>query len=370
MDLTPAEVVSLFGAHSIGRVERVGNAICNYMSNAFFCPSMCPKISESKGLRFAQGWVFDDSPELLDNRYFENMFDTATGAPHDPYENLPHCAALGMTGRTGTAVPGAQNGAFWEGGQYAANAAATGERDQGILRFGVMGLGCVPQAWSPVVDENMTRPCVAGYELTWNQRSQCHEDGCVHRCITDNHCSHVWNDASEGCRSCKLECSDFWKKYASKQSAPFSMAHVTRPGSRSSGDWQSWAYNLRHAVNPTHPSKVEQLVRYRWCKFFGEIEGRPTFGQANSWANTQEPGDNSNADRPGAHLMDTPGPISKRSRGAWYGGPGLVQNMEQFALLHGNPTPIYNLPVDFALLGADGTLEFVKQFGGKKTKWP
>lgn len=62
-------------------------------------------------------------------------------------------------------------------------------------------------------------------------------------------------------------------------------------------------------------------------------------------------------------MMDTPGPVSKRSQEAWYGGPGLVQNMEQIALLHGNPTPIFNMPVDWSLLGESRSKDWVKTFG-------
>lgn len=62
-------------------------------------------------------------------------------------------------------------------------------------------------------------------------------------------------------------------------------------------------------------------------------------------------------------MMDTPGPVSKRSQEAWYGGPGLVQNMEQIALLHGNPTPIFNMPVDWSLLGERRSKDWVKIFG-------
>merc|ERR1719222_261738 len=38
-------------------------------------------------------------------------------------------------------------------------------------------------------------------------------------------------------------------------------------------------------------------------------------------------------------------------------------NMEQFAFLHGNPTPIFNLPVDWTLLGSDRTKQWVQNFG-------
>jgi len=40
-----------------------------------------------------------------------------------------------------------------------------------------------------------------------------------------------------------------------------------------------------------------------------------------------------------------------------------VKNMEQFAFLHGNPSPIFNLPVDFSLLGEERTKKWVRTFG-------
>ena len=61
------------------------------------------------------------------------------------FEALPHCAALGMTNEKGLAILGGA------------------EKDLGIVRFGVMGLGCVPQEWAPVVDPTEARPCVARY---------------------------------------------------------------------------------------------------------------------------------------------------------------------------------------------------------------
>merc|ERR1711971_421456 len=157
-----------------------------------------------------------------------------------------------------------KHGAFWKHRQHEGD----GEKDQGTVRFGVMGQGCVPQAWSPVVDPNVTRPCVAGYQVTWKEQSQCTQDNCVYKCITNRNCTHVWDDYSERCRNCKLACSDFWSQYASKQSPPFDSHKTTSAGSRSSGDWNAWAYNLRHAVTKGHSAEVAQLRQYRWCKYF------------------------------------------------------------------------------------------------------
>eukprot|EP00931_Biecheleriopsis_adriatica_P074504 TRINITY_DN48542_c0_g1_i1.p1 TRINITY_DN48542_c0_g1~~TRINITY_DN48542_c0_g1_i1.p1 ORF type:complete len:1115 (+),score=145.76 TRINITY_DN48542_c0_g1_i1:118-3345(+) len=171
MGLTDAEAVSLFGAHSVGRVERAGNAPCNYMANIFYCPSMCPL--DNGGMKYANGFVFDDSPDILDNRYFANIMD-------EDFAALPHCVALGATGGGGSAVPG-----HWDRMPDWSWTGLNGERNQGTVRFGVMGLGCGPVPWTPVTDPNATRTCTAGWKTNWKDQSQCEVNTCIHKCLTE-----------------------------------------------------------------------------------------------------------------------------------------------------------------------------------------
>jgi len=353
MKLTEAEGVSLFGAHSIGRVARAGKVPCNYMANMFFCPQMCPNVSKGGGMKYPQGFVWDDSPDLLDNRYFHNLMD-------QDFEAIPHCVGLGATGSAGPAVPGSGKQAD---GRYTS---MSGERNQGIVRLGVMGLGCGPIPWSPVVDPNVTRVCVAGYKTPWKDQSQCEVDNCVHRCLTDKKkkdgttpaCTHVWEDASQECRSCKFECSDFFKMYLperlSTRPAPPAPHDIAHNGiGYATKVWEigteNWAYTLRHYDGRGQPkARVDELRQLKFCKYMDSVEGVPLLGSGR-----ESRGHN--------HLVYAPGPIHPNAR-EW-GGPGLVMNMEQFGFLHGNPTPIFNLPVDWTLIGGHATRRWVKAFG-------
>lgn len=336
--LNEAEAVSLFGAHSIGRVGRAGKTPCNYMSNHFFCPSMCGKnLSKSGGMRYNQGFVFDDTPEIMDNRYFANMM-------HEDFDAIPHCVALGATGGISGAVPGygTQADGRWTD--------LPDERNQGIVRLGVMGLGCQPTPWAPVVDENLTRPCVGGYKTQWKDQSQCEVDNCVHKCIEDGVCHHAWNDPSQECRNCKFDCDDFFDKflprYMAGETRRRTIGTLTKMWEIGNGEW---APTLRHYEGDGTPkANISELRQFRWCKYTDSREGEPLLGQGRS-------------DRWKDHLIFAPGPVDPDSR-EW-GGAGMVQNMEQFAFLHGNPTPIFNLPVDWTLLGTPGTKQWVIRFG-------
>eukprot|EP00931_Biecheleriopsis_adriatica_P122109 TRINITY_DN9711_c0_g1_i7.p1 TRINITY_DN9711_c0_g1~~TRINITY_DN9711_c0_g1_i7.p1 ORF type:complete len:1818 (+),score=284.41 TRINITY_DN9711_c0_g1_i7:92-5455(+) len=353
MGLSDAESVALFGAHSIARVERPSKVPCSYMSNMFFCPQMCPKVSEGKGVRYNNGFVFDDSPELMDNRYFANMMDS-------DFQALPHCVALGASGKDGPGVPN-----------------PSAELDQGIVRFGVMGLGCQPSPWAPVVDANLTRPCVAGYKTDWQDQSQCEIDTCIDRCIAASECTHVWDDPSEECRRCKFGCDDFFAKHlpvdiwwfnrernwktpydADRKNLGMEERFKERPvvGSdrRAPSGSDDWAPTLRHYSGGKPMAQVEELRQFRWCKYTDSYEGHPLLGQGKDHAAVGVPYVKS-------WLMWAPGPVDPLYR-EW-GGPGTVMNMEQFAFLHSNPTPIFMMAVDWSLLGQESSKKWVNAFG-------
>eukprot|EP00931_Biecheleriopsis_adriatica_P122769 TRINITY_DN977_c0_g1_i3.p1 TRINITY_DN977_c0_g1~~TRINITY_DN977_c0_g1_i3.p1 ORF type:complete len:1652 (+),score=356.20 TRINITY_DN977_c0_g1_i3:28-4983(+) len=356
MQLSDAESVALFGAHSIARIERPSKTPCSYMSNMFFCPQMCPRISESAGVRYNNGFVFDDSPDLLDNRYFANMMDS-------DFEALPHCVALGASGHGGPGVPKRSPGPM----------GTTPEHDQGIVRLGVMGLGCQPVPWAPVVDSKQTRPCVAGYKISWADQSQCEVDTCIDKCITESkRCTHVWDDPSKDCRRCKFECDDFFNHSLPKDLPyfldPYSAENINKPMKERFGrpanlgpdrraplGSENWAPTLRHYDGNQPMAKVEELRQFRWCKYTDSYEGNPLLGQGKNHAG-------GGVDYPKNWLVWAPGPVDPNFR-EW-GGPGTVMNMEQFAFLHGNPTPIFMMSVDWSLLGQESSKKWVKAFGG------
>ena len=77
-----------------------------------------------------------------------------------------------------------------------------------------------------------------------------------------------------------------------------------------------WAPTLRHYNwDGTPKANISELRQFRWCKYMDTREGEPLLGQGRS-------------DRWKDHLVFAPGPIDPDSR-EW-GGPGMVQNMEQF----------------------------------------
>lgn len=362
MGLSDAESVSLFGAHSIGRVERVGHTRCNYMTNGHYCPSMCPKINEGGGLKYAQGWAWDDSPELLDNRYFANIMD-------QDFESLPHCAALGETDADGGPVP-----EFTDSDPSTLMDGLLDEGKTGIVRLGVMGMGCNPQAWSPVVDPSLTRTCVAGHKVTWKEQSPCEVHNCVDKCISEkNKCTHAFEDSSQQCRDCKFDCSDWFSQNAprnlkdglNRTSVWEETWGKRRPwgfpdGSKTTYDKQfglGWmtppvTNDLRSVKN------ASELKEFRWCHFTGSNEHQLQVGQMGVTADKFQT-IAQNPQRP--WNLYTPGPLDPHSR-AW-ARAGMTQNIEQIALVHGNPTPIFNMPVDYSLLGDERTKKWVRNFG-------
>jgi hypothetical protein len=347
--LTEAEAVSLFGAHSIGRIERAGKMSCNYMTNHFFCPSMCPRINEAGGMRYCHGWIFDDSPEILDNRYFANMMDSDFNA-------IPSCTALGATEGEAEAVPGI----FKKYLQF--SSPHQNERELGIVRFGMRGKGCFPTPWVPYVNASQPRPCVVGYKTTWEDQSQCAIDRCIYNCIhVDKLCTHAWTDESSECFNCKIQCDNYFYKWScnpadiqgndKNRCRGRVREHEMPEKDGCTGDQVNWGRRVcdirqYNSSSGAPMAKINELRPFRWCKHFGSVEGTPIRGQSLSFP---------------LHLQYTPGPLRPEAR-AW-GGPGIVMNMEQFGFLHTNPTPIYNLPVDWSLLGSASTKDWVRKFG-------
>ena len=94
-------------------------------------------------------------------------------------------------------------------------------------------------------------------------------------------------------------------------------------------NWQTQplANDLRNVAN------ASELKQYRWFQFSGSNEHWMTVGQETS---TLEDGSH-----PRPWNKYAPGPLDPENR--MWSGSGLAQNIEQFAFLHGNPTPIFNV---------------------------
>merc|ERR1719440_916143 len=83
LGLSMEEVIALQGAHSVGGVI-VCSGLGNVASGAF-CPSTCgtPHFENNN----LDGSTFDDTPGLLDNRYYQLL-------AQENYEDLPYCSAI------------------------------------------------------------------------------------------------------------------------------------------------------------------------------------------------------------------------------------------------------------------------------------
>jgi len=175
-------------------------------------------------------------------------------------------------------------------------------------------------------------------------------------------CSHVWEDTSQDCRECKFDCDDFFDKHLPRdisgradpplpdrrrKERPKNMiGRMTKVYNMGNEYWADTL--LRYNGNGEPKAKVQELRQFKWCKYMDSVEGVPIVGSGREGKGHD-------------HLIFAPGPIAPDAR-EW-GGPGLVMNMEQFAYVHSNPTPIFNLPVDWTLLGKAETKQWVKKFG-------
>lgn len=102
-------------------------------------------------------------------------------------------------------------------------------------------------------------------------------------------------------------------------------------------------------------AKVDELRQFRWCKYTDSYEGAPLLGQGKNHMTSGSKGVVK------SWLVWAPGPVDPNVR-EW-GGPGTVMNMDQFAFLHSNPTPIFMMAVDWSLLGQKSSKKWVKAFG-------
>jgi len=83
LGISTEELIALQGAHSVG-----GIIVCSGLGNVAagaYCPNKCGSpVFENRNL---DGSTFDDTPGLLDNRYYQLLAD-------EDYEELPHCGAV------------------------------------------------------------------------------------------------------------------------------------------------------------------------------------------------------------------------------------------------------------------------------------
>jgi len=165
----------------------------------------------------------------------------------------------------------------------------------------------------------------------------------------------MFQDRSQRCRDCKFSCDDMFAQHLPRVlgTRPADGNKAIHQGTKLHEINKDWSYKLNDydPITKEPKAKAEELRQFRWCKYMDSKEGELIVGQGTPIAHNTGGA---------AHLVFAPGPVQPRQR-QWR-GPGLVMNMEQFAFLHGNPTPIFSLPVDWSLLGDSRTKRWVGEF--------